>query len=324
MPVTVSEKIRFIERVFGSGRLARNGKNIDVRCPICNPSDKTKRKLAIRVDDTAVHCWTCGFRSKTIASLVKKFANRELVAEYNEKLAEKNHKLLDELSVEVVKVSLPNDFKLLATASDGDPDVRLLKKYVIDRGLIERDLWYFKLGYSEEHRWKRRIIMPSFDADGEINYFVGRAIDKFRRPKYDNPDADKLPIIFNELNIDFSKRLVMCEGPFDAIKCGDNVVPLLGSEINSSSALFLKIIANKTPIALALDPDCLFTKAIKVAKLLASHGISVDIVDVRPHEDPGSMTRDQFQIALDSAKQFDWDRCFDLKLQNIGNVSLRM
>lgn len=324
---SLSDKVKFIESVFGSGKLARNGKNIDVRCPICAPKDHSKKKLAIRVDDDRNHCWTCGYRAHTLAPLIRKYAGMDKLAEYREKFMpeteqERRRRCLIIDVEEPKQVELPGDFRLLVNASVTDPDARAARRYVIDRGLTERDMWYFKLGISDEVRWRRRIIVPSFDGEGRLNYFVARAIDKLRKPKYDNPDFDKLPVIFNELNVDWAQRLVLCEGAFDMFKCGDNTVPLLGSDLNEESALFNAILLNGTPIALALDGDMWETKTLKAAKKLADYDIDVVLVDVRPFGDPGTATKEQFREALLSASPFDWESSFLTRLGRASRTTL--
>jgi DNA primase len=325
--VSLTDKVRFIESVFGGGKLARNGKNIDVRCPICAPKDHTKKKLAIRVDDDRNHCWTCGYRAHTLAPLIRKYAGPEKLAEYREKFMpeteqERLRRRYDIDAEELKRIELPKDFRLLVTAPATDPDARAAFRYVIDRGLTERDMWYFKLGISDEPRWNRRVIVPSFDAAGRLNYFVARAIDKKRKPKYDNPDFDKLPVIFNELNVDWTKQLVLCEGSFDMFKCGDNAVPLLGSDLNEESALFNAILVNGTPIALALDGDMWETKTLKAAKKLAEYDIDVVLVDTRPFGDPGSATREQFRMALECARPFAWESAFMTRLGRASRTTL--
>ena len=328
MIATLTDKIRFIESVFGSGKLARNSKNFDVRCPICAPKDPTKKKLAILLEDDRCHCWTCGYKSASLAPLIRKYAGLEKLAEYRDKFMSEAQKAWKSRCLvidadEPQQLTLPKDFRLLAVASGSDPDVRAMKRYLTERGVSERDLWYFKLGYSSEFRWQRRIIVPSFDAQGKLNYYVGRTIDKNRKPKYDNPDVDKLPVIFNELNVDWTQRLVLCEGAFDMFKCGDNAVPLLGSDLNEESALFNSILVHSTPIAMALDADMWMTKTPKIAKKLAEYDIDVRLVDTRPFSDPGQATKVQFKEALEAAREFTWRDALFTKLDGVSRMSLR-
>lgn len=320
---TVSDKVRFIESVFGSGRIARNAKNMEVRCPICAPKDPNKKKLAILIEDDRNHCWTCGWRARTLVPLLKKYSTREKLLEYAEKFLPHGKKSFS-LSYEQpeARVTLPDDFRLIVLAHRTDPDAKAVRKYLEERGLTQRDLWYYRIGVSDSPQWSRRAIVPSFDSNGSLNYFVGRAIDSRRRPKYDNPDVKKTAIIFNELNVDWTKKLVLCEGVFDMFKCGENVVPLLGSDINEESALFNAILVNETEIALALDSDMWETKTLTVARKLSEYNVNVSIVDTRPFSDPGNATKEQFAAALASAKEFDWMHTFSNRLNRASRVRL--
>jgi hypothetical protein len=186
-----------------------------------------------------------------------------------------------------------------------------------------QDAWFFKIGVSSQVRWFRRLIVPSFDAAGSLNFFVARAIDHKRRPKYDMPDGVKsTDIIFNELNIDWKTRLVLCEGAFDLMKCPENSVPLLGSTLNEQSYLFNMIIANGTPVALALDGDMWNKKTPRAVKSLEKYDIHVDVVDTRSFHDPGSVSKKEFGVALSQAKQLLWRDTFFEKLQHAASSSL--
>lgn len=323
--VTVSDRISFIERVFGSGRLARNSSNIDVWCPVCAPRDRSKKKLAIHIESGKVHCWVCGYKARTLAPLIRKYGSFDKLSEYRDKFMSETERERSRrcfaADVEVPqRITLPKDFKLLVTAPL-DPDAKAARRYVLDRGLTERDMWYFKLGISDDMRWHRRIIVPSFDGNGALNYFVARAIDKFKKPKYDNPDFSKLSVVFNEINVDWTQRLVICEGVFDMFKCGDNAIPLLGSDLSEESVVFNTILVHNTPIAMAFDGDMWETKTLKAAKKLAEYDVDVVLVDTRSFGDPGAATKEQFKEALDRAVRLDWTSTF---LTRLGHASRMM
>ncbi len=325
---TTSDKLNFIERLLGTGKLAHNGRDIAVRCPICDPSDRSKKKLAITVEADFVHCWVCGFKARSLVTLIKKFGTQSLMSEYRDKFlpADANVRCTF-ISLEKDRsgeIKLPDDFKLLAVASDADPDVKAVKRYCNNRGLTRDDLWFFKIGVSNEPRWRRRVIVPSFDASGALNYFVARAIDPARHHKYDNPDVDRVPIIFNEINIDWTKRVVLCEGAFDSFKCGENAIPMLGSDLNEQSALFNAIVAHSTPVALALDADMWSTKTPRLASKLMEYDVNVVIVDTRKFIDPGSASKQEFNQALENAKESTWSSSFFNKLERASKTSMKL
>lgn len=324
MAISLTDKIKFYESIFGRGRISGNGINFDVRCPICAPNDPAKKKLSIRTDNDANHCWVCGWKARSLVPLLRKYGTQEHLNAYRELTGHGGKYDLITADVEKLqKVELPKDFRLLTLANDMDPDVKAAWRYVYSRGLTDRDAWYFKFGISDEHRWKRRVIMPSFDDDGNLNYFVARAIDKDRKPKYDNPDVDKNPVVFNEINIDWSKRLVLCEGPFDMVKCPENSTALLGSDLDERHEILNKILLHNTPVALALDGDMWDKKTPKIVKKLQEYDIDVVVVDVRPWGDPGSMSKAEFESALSEAKPLFWEDRFLTKLDKFVSSSFR-
>lgn len=323
MVLSLTDKVNFYESIFGRGRLSGNGKNFDVRCPICAPSDISKKKLAIRTTDDANHCWTCGWKARTLLPLLRKYGTQDQLASYKKSLGINGSEVLTAEAETQKKIELPEDFCLMTLADRSDPDVKAAWRYIENRGLSEKDVWYCKFGVSDERRWKRRVLMPSFDSKGNLNYYAARAIDASRRPKYDNPDVDKNPIVFNEINVDWSKRLTLVEGPFDLVKCPENSTALLGSDLDERHEIFNKILLHNTPVALALDGDMWNKKTPKIVKKLQEYDVDVLVVDVRQWGDPGSMSKDEFLQALDKARSFEWFDIFSSKLDKATSASLR-
>ena len=320
---SVSDSIAFYESIFGKGRISANGINFDVRCPICAPSDPTKKKLSIRTDTSANHCWVCGWKSRSVVPLIRKYGTQSQLNAYRELfgLPEDRQTLVTGEAEIPEKLALPKDFRLLHLANDSDPDVKAAWRYVYSRGLSDRDVWYFKLGVSDEPKWKRRIIMPSFDADGNLNYFVARAIDNDKKPKYDNPHVDHRSVIFNEINIDWSQPLVLVEGPFDMTKCPENTTALLGSDFSEQHELFNRILLHNTPIYLAMDGDMWDSKMPKIYKKLSEYDLDVKAVDVRPWGDPGNMSRAEMQEMIRESKRLTWQDDFSRRLQRASVTS---
>jgi len=320
---SLTSLVKLIESVFGKGRLSKNN-NFDVKCPICNPLDAQKKKLSILLPSCVSHCWVCGWKARSLAPLLRKYGTQEHLNAYRELTGHGGKSSLITADIEKnQKIELPKDFRLLALANDMDPDVKAAWRYVYSRGLTDRDTWYFKFGISDEVRWKRRVIMPSFDCNGELNYFAARAIDKGRKPKYDNPDVDKNPIVFNEINIDWSKRLTLVEGPFDLVKCPENTTALLGSDLDERHEVLNKILLHNTPVALALDGDMWDKKTPKIVKKLQEYNVDVVVVDVRPWGDPGNMSKAEFEDALNIAKPLLWQDRFLTKLDKFVSSSFR-
>jgi hypothetical protein len=159
--ITVSDKVKFYESIFGSGKLDSPCRNFYVCCPMCDPKDRSKKKLAILVENDGNHCWVCGWKARTLAPLVSRYGSREQLQDYKQRfMSDESRRRFDRRRLAdqqqergPEKLRLPDDFRLLAQADGGDHDVRSLLRYLAARGITERDLWYYRIGYSSERRW---------------------------------------------------------------------------------------------------------------------------------------------------------------------------
>ena len=314
-----TEKIEFLKRSFGSIKISREGSNVAVKCPSCG---EKKGKFSINISTWMCHCWVCGIKSRNIYFILKKHVNYNLAEKFAKDfgLPDKiKNNIADDHLIEAVL--LPDDFIPLSTFIGRDPDIRDCISYCRSRGVSERDMWYFRIGTSRFKDFKRRIIIPSFDSEGELNYFVSRTIDIKGFPKYANSIAKKTDIIFNEINVNWSKEVSLVEGAFDLIKSNENATCLLGSKLSRKSKLFTCIIKNKTPVLLALDPD-MKNESHKIAKDLSSFGCHVRILSNDTGKDVGEMSKEKF---LDLAKKSTvWSResILKFKIQSLESGSL--
>jgi DNA primase len=320
--ITNSDTIKFVERIFGAAQVYTS--NLDVKCPFCE--DSKKKRLSIRMSDHICHCWVCGWGG-SFFKLVIKFGTKEQLHEYKEKFLPEltgiTSKNLEITNQNPKQITLPADFGMLALQENPkDPDVKGLKWYLKSRGLNEKDLWRWKLGFSNKGNLRRRVIMPSFDSEGKLNFYVARAIDSVPF-KYTNCEIDKNTIVFNEINIDWKKKLVLVEGPFDLMKCNMNATCLLGSSISPKSLLFQKIVENETPVVLMLD-DEMEEKSQAIGKLLTSFNIDVSIVRLRDHHDPGEMNQTQVAECVRNATPWSWRSFLDSKISKATLCSLKI
>ena len=112
-------------------------------------------------------------------------------------------------------IDLPENFQTLTGAKTRVKQRAL--NYLYHRGFTDRDILTWKVGFCDFGEYQDRIIIPSFDNNGNVNFFVGRSYtDDWM--KYKNPQVSK-DIIFNDLNIDWDDDIVLVEGAFDAMKC---------------------------------------------------------------------------------------------------------
>jgi DNA primase len=297
----IKKRIRVIKDAFGDISLDRDAVNVAICCvnnKCSTYGKKHKKKLCLRVDNEFYHCWVCGYRGKGLSYFFKKHAPR-----YSTYADEIFQKRIEKKEAEQERICLPENYRLLATIdSSDDPDLRAVKKYVLQRGVTEKQMWYFRMGAVPSGSLRRRVIIPSFDSNGYINYYTARSIDESTR-KYVNPKIKRSEIIFNELNIDWSDPLVLVEGPFDLVKSVQNSTCILGSSLGESHALFREIVKNKTPVVMVLDPDAA-EKCQKIAALLHSYDIEVKTLDIEPYSDVGEMELGILSKMLSKAREW--------------------
>ena len=207
------------------------------------------------------------------------------------------------------KLELPEEF--ISLCSDRIPATGVYAmRYLQKRGVTHEDILKWKIGYCFSGEYRNRIIVPSFDQDGDISYFIARSYsgDSY---KYKNPRASK-DITFNELYIDWNKDLVLVEGVFDALVAG-NAVPILGSTLRRGSKLLREIVRNDTPIYVALDPDAA-EKERRIIKTLLRYDVELYKIDISGYEDVGSMSKDVFDERKKNATFIDSDNYLLLDL----------
>ena len=231
------------------GQSATHNNELLYSCPKCSHH---KRKLSVNLNKGVFKCWVCEFSGKNIGYLVRKYGNDSQFSRWLDLRRGRSHHY--DITTEATpeeELTLPEGFVTLCTASPGTLH-RPALNYAANRGITMHDVFKWKLGFSYKGRHRNRIIVPSFDASGKLDYYVARSFTD-NPVKYLNPRASK-DIIFNDLMIDWSKPITIVEGAFDAMKM-ENSIPILGSTLPVYSKLFQKILNKNAVVYIALDND---------------------------------------------------------------------
>lgn len=304
----VYKRLEFLRKIVTYSSLSKDNVNLNIWCPFCKHPSKSKLKMSIHLEKCFYHCWLCDKSSGNIPYLVSKIRkdkfedSKELFKNYNKKF----NIFGEEEEVEKIQIEMPSNFKFLVENFNLiDPDSKAVFKYAIKRGFDKHKLHILRPGFSLSEEFRRYLILPSYDNNGELNYYTARKIDvdTSNSYKYKNASVTKKDIIFNEININWNMPLTLVEGPLDLIKTNDNATCLLGSSLTEDSLLFYKIVKNKTDIKLALDRDA-YSKALEIAELLNSYDINVDIINTKFFEDVGEMTKEEFKEFYNSATPY--------------------
>ena len=301
--------VTLVNSVLGSGKpTARN--NYAYHCPFCNHH---KPKLEVNLTENRKgknpwHCWACDVRGTTIYSLFKQLkASADKFTEL--KSLVKTSKSIRDTKV-VNTIALPNEFIRLNNVSSSDIIARHALAYLKKRNISKYDILKYNIGYCKDGLYANMIIIPTYDADGRLNYFTARSFEKEPYVKYRNPSVSR-DIISNEHLINWNVPIILCEGLFDAIAIKRNAIPLLGKNIQKS--LMKKIVTSLVDkIYIALDKDAI-KQALRFCENLMAEGKEVYLVDMQD-KDPSEMGFKNFTKLIQKTPPLTYSSLMEYKL----------
>ena len=223
------EVINILNGVLGVGTSMKNDEQAHY-CPFCHHH---KKKLQINLKTQYWHCWVCDAKGRKIQRLLKRLHvdSRKLKKIY-EIYGDDYVVYSKETEEEKVELRLPSEFKSLLKVPTGKvkPVYRKALRYVKDRGITKEDITRYNIGYCDTGMYSNRIIIPSYDSDNRLNYFIARSIHSEEKFKYKNPPVSKNVIMF-ENQINWNEPITLVEGVFDAMAVKRNAIPILGKFI---------------------------------------------------------------------------------------------
>jgi len=287
-----------LEHVLGKGKGSKTNSDYAFHCPICKHKNP---KLIINIKSGQYNCWTCEIptKGKTPVSLFKKLqVDIDKIQEMKSYF--KNDNINIQKIVNTNKAILPKEFISL-TKNDNSLDYRQAISYIKQRGITLSDIVKYNIGYCKSGKYKNRIIIPSYNRFGDLNYFVGRSYEKEPGLKYDAPSVDKKSIIGMEYFINWSTPIILCEGALDAIAIKRNAIPLFGKVI--PDALMMKLVQTQVKtVYLALDNDVI-KLSLNYAEQLLNLGKEVYLIELEG-KDPSKLGFEKMTKLLHTAKPF--------------------
>ena len=300
----MEEKLKIVRDILGGYR--RSSNEFLFTCPFCGHH---KKKMSVNFAINAWKCWICDTRGKNIYRLVRKFGTYQQKQKWLEldgrlDLSEFDKMFMELNDEEIEQVTeLPPEFISLCNKRLPKSS-RAPLQYLRDRRVADKDILMWKIGYCVEGRYSGRIIVPSFNNSGDLNYFIARSYVGHRM-KYLNPPVSK-NVVFNELFVDWDEPVILVEGLFDAIVAGQNAIPILGSTLREQSKLFQAIVINDSPVYLALDEDAK-KKQDYIVKLFFKYDVEIKVIDTSNIDDVGTMSKDQFLSRMSKSYTPDLD-----------------
>ncbi len=244
--------VELLEDLLGDyGLHYPNKGQISFNCPVCD-DDRNKHNLEINYVNNVYKCWSCCDVDGTHGSLGKlfdKYGNKKLKKLYNVLKPE----TVQPRQKRTKKLTLPEGFTLFTESSPVYPVRRQAYNYLKSRGITDEIIKKYNIGFCDRGSHTGRIVVPSYNSEGELNYYVARSWNPMSRAKYKNPQDEKDKIIFWENLIDWNKDVYLVEGAFDGLFV-ENSIPMLGKHM--SELLFETIYTKaKGDVIIFLDAD---------------------------------------------------------------------
>ena len=248
-----------IENIFGEPKSVNEySGQVSVDCPVCSYEIKGlsktdgKGNLEINYVNHIYKCWACAETHDTHGHLGK------LIQQFGSKKDKKTYNLIRPDKVEKKKkefkeLELPKEYKKFEEIHPLHLPRKEALNYLKKRGITQETIDKYQIGICMEGDYAGRIIVPSFNKKGDLNFFVSRSWNPRSKLKYKNPEASKDFLIFNESLIDWKKDIYLVEGVFDSFFL-DNSIALLGKYVNDNLWEMLYNKAKKN-IIVCLDGD---------------------------------------------------------------------
>jgi len=286
--------VDILENIFGEPRNHNHGRGqISFDCPVCSHEIKGldkgdgKGNLEVNYDQHVFKCWACAETHNTkghLGYLIDRFGGKkdreyyELVRPDDYERAEKEYK----------KLKLPEEYQRFSDVHPAHMKRREAFNYLKKRGITEEIIEKYDIGYAEKGEYAGRIIVPSYDLEGELNYFVARSWYPREKFKYKNPQAPKELLIFNESRIDWNEDIYLVEGVFDGFFV-PNSIPLLGKFV---SDLLWETLYDKSQgrIIICLDGDA-WLDAVRIYEKLSGGRLygKIDVIKLPKDKDLGDL-----------------------------------
>ena len=173
-----------VESVLGKSNPTARG-NHAFHCGFCHHKNP---KLEVNLipnkkKENLWHCWVCDKKGKTLFGLFKALKTSSNKLTQLKDILGTTEKY--DIVVTNTKVELPTEYKSLYNLTKSDIHARHALAYLKRRGVSTIDILKYQIGYCENGRYANKIIIPTYNADGQLDYFVARSFEKEPSRKYD-------------------------------------------------------------------------------------------------------------------------------------------
>lgn len=283
----------YVANLLKEKNISYNVSGHDYLIKCLNPDhDDSNPSCRVHKTTGAVHCFSCGFKAKSIFEYFGILSNHTFikVAKLKEKIAQLK---VNNTGLEIPPVAIPY------TRSYRGISAATLQKF--GAFYIPGEGKYLK-GFED------RIIFPIRDINEKIVMFLGRHTLSQGNPRYLNyPSGVSIPLFPPVIDKKY-KSIVFVEGMFDFLNCYDkgldNTVCLFGTnslQKDTKTKLLPYKMQGVSKIYLMLDGDDPGREAAKKLKpLIEQEEFECEIITLEDGQDPGELPQDY----IDSIKEY--------------------
>jgi DNA primase len=301
-----SQLFSLLDKVLNQTSYIRKDEEAVFYCPFCSHH---KKKLEVNVRSQKWHCWICNMAGQSIESLFYKIKARGVDFDELYKIVGREWKRPDEAE-RIYDLTLPDEFIPL-WKKEGDYGRAMA--YLTDRGVTVDDILRYNIGYCCYGEYENRIVIPSFDDSGNINFFSARTYNEIERYRYMLSPWSKNIIGF-DLLINWNQGYItVTEGTFDAMAIRNNAIPLFGTIL--SDKLKAKIIQSQIKrVNVALDSDTPGVEgALRIYEFLHGLGIDVHLIMLND-KDPATIGFQEMTKIIEKSKPTSFSDIIKIKL----------
>lgn len=280
-------------------------------CPFCHHH---KPKLQVNLDTQKWHCWVCDASGVRITSLLRKLkVDNKSIQSIRDIYGDDAYQY-NQSEDYPEKLELPAEFKQLYHKPKSlNPHYNKAITYLKNRGIGMDLIIKYNIGYCDSGDYGGRIIVPSYDVNGELNYFVARSYYDDTKMKYKNPPVSRNVIVF-ENHINWNEPITFVEGVYDAFSVRRNVIPLLSKFILQKLKSKLKEM-NVKKVNILLDPDAIGS-SLKHTEYFLKNGIEVNNIILKDG-DAGELGFEKINQLIKGSTETKWDELILTKIKNL-------
>jgi hypothetical protein len=320
--VREQELVRLLTLFLGVG-VKKGNYHYNFKCPKCKHHNN---KLAVQVvpdgnTDTAWRCFHCEttnqMSGKSIKSLLVKASCPKHISDQIYELL--SLKRSAPVVLEYKQIQLPKEFvRLYRYTPSNDYEYvvynEVLEYLIKERRLTIYDIVKYNIGMCVTGDYAKRVVIPSYDSNNALNFFVTRSIYKESKAKHKNPDFDKSKLVPFENTINWNEPIIVVEGAFDAMSIKRNALPLLGKTL--SEPILKKLLSSSVnKIYMCLDNDARKAALVHCEKLM-KFGKEVYFVDLNG-KDPNEIGFSKVNSILQNTYPLTFSELIKLKMEAV-------